>query len=210
VAFDGRETFVNDVYDSNNTSSSSATGVLVSERGPQSLKMQLPMTTYSSGLFQMRSLKDSAEPMIAAPEAAATSPGGAVTLKNTGNTTITKAVYLSRAGISDLFDIEAGSEVRAVLNKPQQSVTFNSWYSDQLSGQESEESDLFIELATLLDREIGGSGISMGFFDTQMMIDALARLERPVIIGFSDITPAEITTEGAARRRSRALYVIHL
>jgi hypothetical protein len=210
VAFDGRETFVNDAYDSNNVSSSSATGVLVSERGPQSLKMQLPMTTYSSGLFQMRSLKDSAEPVIAASEAAEVATGGAVTLKNTGNTSITKAVYLSRAGISDLFDIESGAEHRAVLNKPQQSMTFNSWYSDQLSGQESEESDLFTELATLLDREIGGSGISSGFFDTQMMIDALARLERPIIIGFSDLTPAEITSDGSARRRSRALYVIHL
>ncbi|HEY7913898.1 MAG TPA: hypothetical protein VIG62_18445 [Blastocatellia bacterium] len=210
VAFDGPETFVNDAYDSNNTSSSSATGVLVSERGPQSLKMKLPMTTYSSGLFQMRSLKDSAEPMMAASEAAGGAAGKAVTLKNTGSTPITKGVYLSRAGISDLFDIEAGAEVRAVLNKPQQSMTFNNWYSDQLSGQDSEESELFTELATLLDREIGGSGISSGFFDTQMMIDALARLERPVIIGFSDLTPAEITTEGSARRRSRTLYVIHL
>jgi hypothetical protein len=148
--------------------------------------------------------------VIAASEAAEVATGGAVTLKNTGNTSITKAVYLSRAGISDLFDIESGAEHRAVLNKPQQSMTFNSWYSDQLSGQESEESDLFTELATLLDREIGGSGISSGFFDTQMMIDALARLERPIIIGFSDLTPAEITSDGSARRRSRALYVIHL
>ncbi len=207
LTFDGRETFVNDAYDSNNSSSASATGVLVSERSPQSLKMQLPMTTWTSGLFQMRSVRDSVEPMIAASE---TPAAGAVTVKNNGNSKITKAVYLSRAGISDIFDIESGAEVRSTLNKPQQSQTFNSWYTDQLSGQDSEESDLFIELATLLDREIGGSGISLGFFDVQMMIDALARLERPVVIGFSEHTPSEITADGSARRRSRALYVIHL
>ena len=63
----------------------------------------------------------------------------------------------------------------------------------------------------MLDREIGGDrALTQGFFETQMMTDALKRLERPMLIGFVEQSPTEMEFKGSFKRRSKAFYVIHL
>ena len=103
----------------------------------------------------------------------------------------------------------AGSQQQIALsNAPV--LSFNSWYANQLS-QSVDDADVFQEISGLLDREIGGDrAISQGFFETQMMSDALKRLERPMLIGFVEQSPTEIGFKGAFKRRSKAFYVIHL
>ena len=204
AAFSGRDTYASDVYNGNQSSSASASGPIESERGQKDYTLRVPMTTWTSGLFQVRSVRDGESPLISASEV-----GRNVTIKNLGDAQITKAVYLSAAGISNVFDLAAGSQQPITLNTPAVS-SFNSWYADEL-GQGNDENDVFQDLADLLDREIGGDrALTQGFFETQMMTDALKKLERPILLGFVEKSPTEMEFKGSFKRRSKAFYVIHL
>lgn len=204
VTFDGRDTYVNDVYNSNQTSSASAIGNIECERRPTEFVLRVPMTTWTSGLFQVRSMSDNARAMVSI------SPGeNSVVIRNLGDAKVSKAVYLSAAGISDFFDVEPGAEQHVSLAIPQPS-TFNGWYLTGL-GQGSDESELFQELSPLLDREVGGGrAFTQGFFDSQLMPEAIKRLQRPLLIGFVNKGPTGIAFQDSLKRRSKALYVIHL
>ena len=70
---------------------------------------------------------------------------------------------------------------------------------------------MFNNLAGVLDREVAGDrAFSQGFFETQSMIDALKKLEHPIVICFVEKSPAEITFNNTFKRTSKAFYVIHL
>jgi hypothetical protein len=203
VVFGGRDTYASDVY-SNQSSSASASGAIESERGQKEFTMRVPMTTWTSGLFQVRSVRAGEPPLISASD----SPRAAV-IKNLGDVQVSRAVYLSPSGVSDLFDLAPGGQQQVDLRDAPAS-SFNSWYANQL-GQDSDEGDVFQEIASLLDREVGGDGaITQGFFETQMMSDALKRLERPLLIGFVEKNPIDIVFKGTFKRRSKSFYVIHL
>ena len=204
VTFDGRDTYVNDVHNGNQSSSASAIGSIECVRGPNGFTMRVPMTTWTSGLFQVRSISEEAQPLVSI-----SAEESAVLVRNLGDAPITKAVYLSANGVSDLFDVGAGQEHRISLSAPQPSA-FNSWYLTQF-GEGSGESELFQELGALLDREVGGDrAFTQGFFDTQLMPEAIKRLDRPLLIGFVDKGPGRIEFPGSFKRRSKSLYVIHL
>lgn len=203
ASFGGRDVYANDVSD-NNASSASATGAIESERGQKDYTLRVPMTTWTSGLFQVRSVRDGESPIVSASEAQ-----GGISIKNLGDARMTKAVYLSAAGISNLFDLEAGDQQPVTLGAPAVS-SFNSWYAGEL-GQDSDEGAVFQDIAEMLDREIGGDrALTQGFFDVQMMTEALKRLERPMLIGFVEKSPTEMDFKGSFKRRSKAFYVIHL
>jgi hypothetical protein len=171
--------------------------------------MRLPMTTWTSGLFQFRSISDNATSLVQATEPSE----GAVTIRNLSDAGITKAVYLSATGISEMFDLSGGSEQTKNLSDPQP-VSFNEWYLSQL-GEESDEGSIYAELAYLLGRQVGGDRAfreagDQGFFESQKMGDALKNLERPLLICFVDKQPSEIKFENSFKRRSKSFYVIHL
>ena len=216
LKFEGGDTYASDVSEGNQTSSTSASGNIESERGPREFTLRVPMTTWTSGIFQARSVKEGVSPFVSvayAGGAEASADAGradsAVTIKNLGDATMMRAVYISPSGVSNLFDLEPGKEQRIALGNPQSS-TFNSWYQNEL-GQGNDEGDLFPDLASMLDRRIGGDlGITQGFFDTQLMTDALKRLEHPMLICFVDDNPAEIGFGGSLKRRSKSFYVVHL
>ena len=204
VTFDGRDTYVNDVYNGNQSSSASAIGNIECERGPKEFTLRVPMTTWTSGLFQVRSINEGVEPLVSI-----SASDSSVVIRNLGDAPISKAVYLSAEGVSDLFDVSAGHELRVSVSAPQP-LAFNSWYLTQFE-QGSDEAELFQELGSLLDREVGGDrAITQGFFNAQLMTEAIKRLERPLLIGFIDKGPAGIGFPGSFKRRSKALYVVHL
>ena len=60
VRFDGRDTYVNDVHNGTQSSSASAIGNIECERGPKEFTLRVPMTTWTSGLFQLRSMNEGA------------------------------------------------------------------------------------------------------------------------------------------------------
>ncbi|HLF82742.1 MAG TPA: hypothetical protein VI837_01045 [Blastocatellia bacterium] len=204
VTFDGRDTYVNDVYNGNQSSSASAIGNIECERGPKEFTLRVPMTTWTSGLFQVRSMNEGVQPLISI-----STSESSVAIRNLGDAQISKAVVLSSEGISDLFDVAGGQEHRVSVSPPQPSA-FISWYLTQFE-QGSDEAELFQELGALLDREVGGDrAFTQGFFNTQLMTEAIKRLERPLLIGFVDKGPVGIGFPGSFRRRSKTLYVVHL
>ena len=104
VTFEGRDTYVNDVYNGNQSSSASAIGSIECERGPGEFTLRVPMTTWTSGLFQLRSISEGVQPLVSI------SPGASsVTIKNLSDMPISNAVYLSPEGISDLFEVAGRS-----------------------------------------------------------------------------------------------------
>lgn len=206
VGFDGRDTFVNHVIDNNAPTSASAAGGTESERAQNRFLVRLPLTTWTSSLLQVRSVSDSAPALIEGSESSAPS---VATIKNLGDSPIKKAVYLSSTGVSDVFEIAPGEQQQVSLKSPQPS-TFNAWYTTKID-QDSPEGQVFEELASLLDRVIGGESVFLqGFFDKAMMDTTLKRLERPLLIGFIDKSPTEVDFRGSTKRRSKSFYVVHL
>jgi len=204
LTFEGRDTYVNDVNNGNQGASASAIGTIESERGLQEFTMRVPMTTWTSGLFQIRSITEATPPMVS------TSGGdSSIAIKNLGDVQISKAVYLSSAGISNVIDLAPGGEQRISISAPEP-TSFTGWYLTQLA-QGSDDAELFDELGTLLDHEVGGDrALTQGFFGIQLMPDALKRLEHPLLIGFVEKSGTGIGFQGSLKRRSKALYVIHL
>ena len=204
VTFEGRDTYVNDVHNGNQTSSASALGSIECERGPKQFTLRVPMTTWTSGLFQLRSMEEDVQPLVSI------SPGdSSVAIRNLGDASITRAVYLSSEGMSDLFDVDAGQEQRVSVSSPQPSP-FNTWYMTRFE-EGSDEAELFQELGAILDREVGGDrAFTQGFFNTQLMTEAIKNLKRPLLIGFVEKGPTGIGFPGSFKRRSKSLYVIHI
>jgi len=204
VVFDGRATFANDVYNGNQSSSASAIGLIECERSPKDFTMRVPMTTWTFGLFEVRSISEGVQPEFSASVA-----DGAVSVRNLGANQISKAVLLSSDGISSMFDLAAGATQRIRVSTPEQ-MSFNGWYLSQFE-QGSTEAELFLELSGSLDHEIGGDrAITQGFFNLQMMPDAIKNLERPILIGFVEKGATGIGFSGALKRKSKSLYVVHL
>ncbi|MFL6276049.1 MAG: hypothetical protein ACJ74G_12745 [Blastocatellia bacterium] len=203
ITFAGSNAYASDVLNGNQGGSASAAGGIECERDQKAFVLRAPMTTRTASLFQLRAVREAEPPILAAHPT-----GNAVTIKNLGDATMVKAVYLSAEGASDLFELAAGGEQRVALNSPP-SQSFNAWYSAQMG--DSDESELFNDLASVLDREVGGDhAFSQGFFETQAMSDALKKLQHPVVICFIEKSPAEITFKNTFKRTSKAFYVIHL
>ncbi|MFY9570862.1 MAG: hypothetical protein WAV20_05650 [Blastocatellia bacterium] len=204
LKFEGGDTYVNDVYNGNQASSASAIGDIECERGPKEFVLRVPMTTWTSGLFQVRSINEGVPALVSVSSAES-----GVAIKNLSDVPISRAVYLSSAGISDLFDLAPG-EAQVVSIAAPQALSFNGWYLTTLA-QGTDEAQLFQELGGLLDREVGGGrAFRQGFFDTQLMQEAIKLLDRPLLIGFVDRGATKIDFEGSLKRRSKVLYIVHL
>jgi hypothetical protein len=206
ITFDGPDSYVNELMDGGQASSASAVDILESFREPKQFALRVPLTTWTSRLFQVRSVSEIKTPLLAVEP-----PGAAarLTIKNLGDKTITKAVYLSAAGMSDVFDLAPG-QVSQVAVSSAQPQTFATWYAAQLN-QGSEEQDAFADLAFVLDREVGGQrAFAQGFFNNASMATALVKLERPLLIGFVEESPINMDFGSTLKRRSKSLYVVHL
>jgi len=205
IAFEGRDTYVNDVYNGNQTSSASAIGSIECERRSKDFVLRVPMTTWTFGLFQLRSIEEGVAPMVSLADVKSES----VTLRNLGAVSISQAVYLGPDGRSDLIDIAPGVQQRVSISTPEP-TPFSGWYLGRFE-QGSEEAELLQEIVALLDKEIGGDpAITQGFFGTQAMSESLKRLNRPLLIGFVDKGAPGVVFHGSMTRRSKALYVVHL
>ena len=203
LTFAGGNAYASDVLNGNQGGSASAAGAIECQRDQKAFVLRTPMTTRTASLFQLRAVREAEPPLVAARPSV-----NAVTVKNLGDVQIVKAVYLSAEGASDIFELAAGGEQRVAL-KPPPPQSFNAWYGANIGTDD--ESEMFSDLAGVLDREVGGDRAFVpGFFETQAMTDALKKLERPILICFVERSPAEITFNNTFKRTSKALYVIHL
>ncbi|HYP29275.1 MAG TPA: hypothetical protein VE262_21370 [Blastocatellia bacterium] len=208
LIFEGGDTYVTDMRDRNGPSTAMPDDVVV-EHEQDRLRLRMPMNTWTASIFQTRSVREGRAPLVSAASAKGAQGASSVTVKNLGNLPITRAVYLSPEGISELFDVGAGDQAQVPLKAPE-AAAFNTWYLAQLPG-ESPEWQIFTELAFVLDREIGGDSVFLrGFFEREMMDKSLGQLKRPLLLGFIDESPTQMTYAGALKRSSKAFYVVHL
>jgi hypothetical protein len=205
IAFDGEDTFVNDLADNYSVTASSSE-TIESRRDPKLFTLSVPLTTRTANIFKVRSISEEAAPIVAVNGSGA---GSTVTIKNVGDAPITKAVFMSAAGVSAQFDIAPGQEQQVTLSSPQAN-TFTTWYQSQFDAA-GHESQIFSELAGALDRDIGGGRVfRQGFFDTLPMPAALAQLERPIVVGFVDKSAISMKFSDSINRRGKTFYVVHL
>ncbi|HET8674256.1 MAG TPA: hypothetical protein VFO63_00595, partial [Blastocatellia bacterium] len=205
IAFDGEDTFVNDLADNYSVTASSSE-TIESRRDPKLFTLSVPLTTRTANIFKVRSISEEAAPIVAVNGSGA---GSSVTIKNVSDAPITKAVFMSAAGVSAQFDIAPGEEQQITLSSPQAN-TFTTWYQSQFDTA-GPESQIFSELAGALDRDIGGGRVfRQGFFDTLPMPAALAQLERPIVVGFVDKSAISMKFSDSINRRGKTFYVVHL
>jgi len=205
IAFEGADTFVNDLADNYSVTASSSE-TIESRREPKQFTLSVPLTTWTADIFKVRSITEDASPIVAINGSGA---GSTVTIKNIGDTAITRAVFMSAAGVSAPFDIASGEEQQITLAAPQAN-TFTTWYQSQFDN-ESHESQIFSELAGVLDRDIGGARVfRQGFFDALPMTTGIPQLERPIIVGFIEKSAVSMSFNDSIQRRGKAFYVVHL
>jgi hypothetical protein len=206
MAFVGRNSFVNDTIDDNFPSSATSSDAIKSEREADRFLMNVPMNTWTAIMFRYRSADESGERLVS------TSLNGSaktVTVKNLGDTPITSGVYISREGISEVFDLDAGGEKEISLSAPPVSK-FSDWYIGKL-GYTGKDAEVFSDIASILDREIGGQRVFLsGFFDNAQMTNTWMHLEQPLFLGFVEKSPAEMSFKNSSKRRSKSFYVVHL
>jgi hypothetical protein len=205
MVFEGRNAYVNDTVD-NFSSNAVTSDSIQSEREPDRFVMSVPMNTWTAGMFRFRTISEQGTKLVSARENGSPSK---LMIKNLGDAPVTHAVYISREGVSDLFDLEAGGEQEIDLSKPPASK-FSDWYQSRL-GKESNEAEVFMDLAAVLDREVGGQRIfHAGFFDHAQMKNTLIHLERPLVLGFVESSPTSLGFKSSLKRRSKTFYVVHL
>ncbi len=205
IRFAGSNTYASDMREDMGPGPSTVEE-FVSKREPQHFAMRVPMNTWTSAVFQSRSMKESAPALVSLNASAGPA---AVTVKNLGGTPITKAVLMTADGITEPFDLGGGEQKQVALAQAEP-VTFANWYAKQLAASEHEMA-IFEDITFALDREIGGQPAFLkGFFEKETLPFALKMLERPVMVGFIEETPAEIDFSHGLKRASKSFYVIHL
>jgi hypothetical protein len=209
VTFEGPDTFANDVFQGSQSSSASAAESLEIEHSQRRFELRIPMTTWASALFQVRSISDSARALVVMNDGVDGTTAAELAITNTGDVPVKRAVCINRSGISEPFDLQPGARLAVEMSAPQPG-TFNAWYSSKL-GEGSDEADLFQEIAGLLDKETGGEPVfGKGFFDKPSLVEACKQLKRPILIGFVDNDPTGVGFNAAFKQRSKSFYVIHL
>jgi hypothetical protein len=201
LTFAGANAYASDIL--NQGGSASASGAVECRRDAKEFLISAQMTTRAASLFQLRAVREAEPPMLTAQSAP-----GAVTVKNLTDAQIVKAVYLSAEGASDVFELAAGQEQRVALTSPP-AQAFNAWYSSRIG--EDDETELFNDLASVLDREVGGDpAFTQGFFEMQAMSDALKKMRRPLVICFVEKPAADVAFKSNFKRASKTFCVIHL
>ncbi|HKY06475.1 MAG TPA: hypothetical protein VJQ56_16375, partial [Blastocatellia bacterium] len=204
IRFAGHNTYANDMREDMGPGSSTV-GEYVSKREPQHFVMSVPMNTWTSTVFQSRSIKEGAPALVSLASASPTS----VAVKNLAGSPIKKAVLMTRDGITEPFDLDGGEQKQVALAQAEPS-TFAAWYAKQLAAS-PHESEIFEDLTFALDREIGGQPAFLkGFFEKETLPFSLRMLERPVLVGFVEESPAQMDFSHSLKRTSKSFYVIHL
>jgi len=177
------------------------------ERGAQGQTIRVPMSTWTSKVFQSRAIADGAGRLV---EFASGDPAAnKITLKNLSAAPIIRAFLLAPAGVSTLFDLAPGEDREIQLDSPQ-SVGLLDWYQTQLP--DSDETTLLADGWPLLGRGLGAAGgLSQPWFTTgPNLLDLAKSLERPLLIGFGDSSQIRFGFHGPIKRRSKTLYLVHL
>lgn len=194
VAFNGRDTYVADF-------ARSASDPMEVERSSEGPLLRVQMNKWSSRTFQTTAVAEDVPQLV---EVDLETPGSAV-VKNLAQVRIKDAVVIAAGGASETFDLDPG-EARKITLSALPAEPFTDWYRAQLADG-SEEHELFQDLSPAVESGIVREG---DFFAAPSMAGASKQVRRPLFVGFTDSSSLTFDFRVSQKRRSKALYVVHL
>jgi len=173
---------------------------------PNDTSLAIPTDKWAPISFRIRELAEGQRPVISVEGGDAGTMGGYVKVKNLSSFPISRAVLLTRAGMTGLFDIGPGEERRCELQVPT-TQTFSGWYSSQLNPG-SPDAQVLSYLAPSYPY-IGGTAFGGDLFST-MLPDLITQLDRPLLVGLGENEQPRFGYNGAVKRAGRQMYIVHL
>jgi len=175
---------------------------------PDNTLVAIPAEKWAPISFKVREVTESNRPLVSIGLPASLSPGGSVKVKNLTNFSITRAVLITGAGVTGLVDLGSGEEQQSQLTTPSP-LTFTGWYSSQLTPG-SNEAQVLSYLSPSFPYGGGSVMTSTDLFGNTPMPDLIARINRPVLVGFAEQDEPRFGYKGAVKRIGRQLLIIHL
>ena len=171
--------------------------------------LAIPTDKWAPLSFKVRQLQEGQRPVVSVEGGDTVTVGGYVKVKNLTNFPITRAVVITRAGLTDQFDLGPGDEQQCQI-KTAPPQTFSGWYSSQLSPA-SPDAQVVSYLAPSYPYSGGATTIGGDLFSgTTTIPDLIAHLDRPVLVGLGENEAPRFGYESAVKRSFRQLFVVHL
>jgi hypothetical protein len=181
---------------------------------PGETSLDIPTDKWAPVSFKVRQLQEGQRPVVSVEGADSAPVGGYVKVKNLTNSPITRAVVITRAGLTGLFDLGPGDEQKCQVQAaaPQ---TFYGWYSSQLSAG-TPDAQILSYVAPSFPYGGGGAiggGTAIGgdlFSGTAAIPDLISHLDRPILVGLGENEDPQFAYKGPVKRSSRQVFVVHL
>lgn len=201
VKIEGRDTYA---AESTQGPQGSTTGNLEATRQQGTYLLRVPTANMSAVVLQIRSISESKSSFVTMREEG----NASVRIKNLSESPINYAVYLSAAGMSDVFTLVAGEEKQIALNTLQ-AIRFRDWYYNQLP-QESDEAESLDGLWGAMTKGAAKNNTKLqGFFNDDLMSAVYKNVEHPILLGFVDKSANLIEIDSVSKRRSKSFYLIN-
>jgi hypothetical protein len=201
VKIEGRDSYA---IDTTQGAQGMVSGNLEAIRQAGNYALRLPTANMTASVLQVRSLNESKSPMVSMRE----DGNASVKIKNLGESSINYAVYVSAAGVSDIFTLAAGEEKQLALNSPQ-NLRFRDWYIGQMPNN-SDEADSLDGLWGALTKGAAKNNTKLqGFLTDEPMNNVYQNVEHPLLFGFVDQTANKIEIASVSKRRSKTFYLIN-
>jgi hypothetical protein len=175
---------------------------------PDSKSLSIPTEERAPISFKVREVTEGQQPMIAVEGADSTPVGGYVRVRNLTRFAITRAVVMTRAGMTDLFDLAPGEEQRCEIKAPA-AQTFTGWYSTELSSGSTDA-----QVLTYLSPSFpyGGGSMTGGsdLFSNTPIPDLIAHLDSPILVGLGANDQPQFRYNGPVKRIGRQMFIIHV
>ncbi|HKF53855.1 MAG TPA: hypothetical protein VKJ45_00365, partial [Blastocatellia bacterium] len=174
---------------------------------PDGMSLAIPTDKWAPISFRVRQVQEGQRPVVSIEGVDAVSVGGYVKVKNLSNFPITRAVVITRAGLTGLIDLGPGEEQSCQIQAPVPQ-TFSGWYSSQLPSG-SPEAQVVSYLAPSYPYS-GGATIGGDLLGSTAIPDLIARLDRPIVVGLGESEEPRFGYQSAVKRSCRQMFVVHL
>jgi hypothetical protein len=174
---------------------------------PNDTSLDIPTDKWAPVSFKVRQLQEGQRPVVSVEGADSAAVGGYVKVKNLTNSPITRAVVITQAGLTGLFDLGPGDEQKCQVQaaSPQ---TFSGWYSSQLSPGSADAQVLSYVVPSYPYG--GGATIGGDLFSSTAIPDLISHLDRPILVGLGENEDPQFAYNGPVKRSSRQVFVVHL
>jgi hypothetical protein len=169
--------------------------------------LAIPTDKWAPISFRVTLLEEGQRPIVSIEGADSASVGSYIKIKDLSDFPITRAVILTRAGMTGVFDIAPGEERKCEIQAPA-AQTFSAWYSGQL-GSGSSDARVLSYLAPSFPYG-GGAAIGGDLFNNTALPNLITQLDHPILVGLGETEEPRFGYKGAVKRIGRQMFIVHL